>query len=144
MRADKRDISKLIKQLWSEEKLPLIGGLLLAGGAIYKDVMVNAAREPASFCLDGRDYSVQFSYITLLQTVEYKDFRIHCGGGSHGADGFVLALNARGELLWLLMDEINPIERMTIESGTIHAFNNNWQKFTIPVFEPQKYSVTDV
>ena len=134
-----KEISTMVLELWEQEKLPLIGNLLLADGRLYKNIMSNTAYQCKPFEASSRDYASWFSHINVLQSATYQDYLIYCGNGSYGSDGFILVLKADHSLHWLMIDDINPIERFTIQNGIIHAHNNLKQEFIIPITVPENY-----
>jgi|GEM_PF-1820794 len=135
------EVSSMVLKLWEQKKLPLVGGLLLPDGRLYKNLANNIFCEYEMLQENSKDYSSWFSRISVLHSRSYQGYSVYCGDGSYGSDGFILVLNKDSTLHWLIMDDINPIEQLTVENGVIHALNNLQQKFTFPIMEPEKYQI---
>jgi hypothetical protein len=126
-------MTDIIQSLWEQHKLPIIDGIYKSNGLYYKlsDGKVVIAE------LSQKDYSKWYSKVSITAEIEHQGVTYHCGEGSYGSDGYVIAI--RGEVIeWLFFGDINPIERIWIESGEIHALNNCKAEWVIPVSEPQE------
>lgn len=137
-----KDIANLIHHLWKQGRLPLVEGLLLSDGTIYKNVLKNTLHQPEQWNAADKDYTNWYSEIDISQSEEYGPYKIFAGDGSYGSDGFILVLSKSGSFHWLLMDTINPIEAFTVQNKTIYARNNNSQEFIIPIDKPAEYQIS--
>lgn len=134
-------LQELVLNLWLDEKLPIINGLLLNNGDFYSDIRNSPVRLSQTFDPNETDFNDWFSCIDIFQSEEYKNYKVYAGDGSHGSEGYVLVLTSDDKFLWLLFDEINPIERFEIKDDIIFAINNCGVKFILPIHHPEKYQV---
>ena len=136
-------ISSTISKLWQDNKLPFIKGLLNADGSFYE---LGAGGFRRSFIdITENNYNEDFSYIDIAVSINHMGIDYYCGGGSHGSDGWILAM-ANNKVEWLFFDYVNPFEKLWIQDKKIHAVNNLGVEFIFPIGKPQElyYKVIDV
>ncbi len=127
------ELKNKILEMWNNEELPILMGLLF-DNKLYTFADGNLINE-RDFSVDEIDDEyVAAAYHFLSEN--YEGYQVCAGEGSYGSDGYVLVLDSKGEIYWVLFDEINPIERLSIENYVITAINNNGVEFIIPLHEP--------
>jgi len=131
----------MVLTLWKDKKLPIIDGLLY-NSTLYEiddEKLECKVLNKKPFLLAKKDYLKKyFSYIHTHKSIEYKGMKIYAGEGSWGGDGFILVLTKEGQLYWLWMDMINPIEDIECKNDVIYAVNNCEAEFIIPLHTPEK------
>jgi hypothetical protein len=138
-------ILDIISQLWDKEKLPIINGLVKEDGSFYDIEIgeycypVKNDYKPKKIDLSLKNYLECFSHIYILQQLTHFEITYYCGEGSHGSDGWLLALDSNNELKWLFFSqEANPFEKLWIENNEIHVMNNLNIEWIFPINSPEK------
>lgn len=138
-------ILDIISDCWHKEKLPIIDGLVRSDGSFYKIEVDCGCRpvemdyQPTAFDISCKNYYQYCSSILGLTSIMHLGITYYCGEGSHGSDGFIIAINSDSKVEWLFFSqEANPFEKLWIDSGEVHAMNNLNIEWIFPIDSPEK------
>lgn len=129
-------ILNVISELWKEEKLPVIRGLVKSDCAFY-EFDTDELRLLKSTDFYVGNYRNEFSYVNITVSLKHLDVNYYCGDGSHGSDGWALATNSDNSIKWLFFDYVNPFEKMWIENDEIHIMSNLKTEWIFPIDKPE-------
>ena len=138
-------ILDIISELWNDEKLPIINGLVKADGSFYEIKVedcqpVTADYQPSTFDVTAKNYYEWYSSVLGSPFLTHAEITYYCGECSQGSDGFLLAVNNKNNTVeWLFFDEeANPLEKMWVENDEIHAMSNLNIEWIFPINAPEK------
>ena len=126
----------IISKLWQDDKLPVINGLLKADGSFY-ELEANGLRLSKPIDIAEKNYNEEFSHVDATVSLSHMGIDYHCGCGSHGSDGWLLAMNGE-KVDWLFFDYVNPFEKAWIENDKIHAVSNLGVEWIFPISKPEE------
>jgi hypothetical protein len=138
-------ILDIISDGWLKEKLPIIDGLVKSDGSFYA-IMIDEECRPiemnyqaTSFDISRENYSEYCSSVLGFASITHLGITYHCGEGSQGSDGFLLAVNSDNNAEWLFFSqESNPFEKLWIENDEIHVMSNLNIEWIFPVGNPER------
>lgn len=140
-------IIDVISELWKQEKLPVINGLIKFDGSFYApngsfDVQyhsINKLIRLIPSTLKEKNYYDEFSNIYAHGPLIHLNTTYFWGEGSWGGDGFLVALDSNQKIKWLFFSyEANPFENLCIEKDELHVLNNLYNEWIFPINEPEK------
>ena len=127
-------IIEIISKLWKNKKLPIINGMIKSDGSFY-ELDSNGLRLST---LEVRDYGKWHSSIIEIAFLKHLGVTYYCGEGSHGSDGWVLAIDSDNKIKWLFFGEANPLERLWVQDDELHVMSNLNAEWIFPISEPEK------
>ena len=131
------EIKDIISELWEQDKLPIIEGLVKADGSFY-EMESRGLSASKHFDAEKKDYREWCSSISVWQSLCHLNTVYYCGEGSYGGEGYLFAMN-NNEVKWLFFySSANPFEKLWIENDEIHVLNNNKVEWIFPIEKPEQ------
>jgi len=137
-------ILEIILDYWHKQKLPIIDGLIKSDFSFYEIEIGDDCRpikinyQPTFFDMSRENYSEYCSTALSYISVTHLNITYYCGEGSHGSDGFILAINNDNKVEWLFFSqEVNPFEKLWIENNEVHAMSNLKIEWIFPIDSPE-------
>jgi len=138
-------ILDIISDSWHKEELPIIDGLIKSDSSFYEIEVDDDCRpiemnyQPLFFDISRKNYYEYCSSVLGFTSITHLGITYYCGDGSHGSDGFLLAINSDNKIEWLFFSqEANPFEKLWVEDNEIHVMSNLNIEWIFPVDSPEK------
>ena len=131
-------MKNIVKLLCEKEKLPFIEGLW------HKDTLYQMNSEYEFILSEKKEMtykelmSLERLDVNIACRAENEKYNIYGGETSYGGEGFILITDKSDNIIFLLLDMINPIVDLKIHDDVITAKNNNHEAFEIPINKPWK------
>jgi len=138
-------ILDIISDCWHKEELPIIDGLIKLDGSFYKIEVDDDCRpiemnyQPTSFDISRENYYEYCSSVFGFTSTMHGGITYYCGEGSHGSDGFLIAINSDNNVEWLFFSQYaNPFEKLWVANNEIHVMSNLNIEWIFPIDNPEK------
>ena len=138
-------ILDIISDCWHKEELPIIDGLVKSDGSFYEIEVdydcrpVEMHYPPTAFDINRKNYYQYCSGVSSFNSTTHLGITYYCGEGSHGSDGFLIAINSDSKVEWLFFSqEVNPFEKLWIDNNEVHVISNLNIEWIFPVDSPEK------
>ena len=136
---------RAIQAMWESDKIPLVNGFLFCTAQLFH-VPPNLDNCQRSFSPWSEEPLPVFikregvQYVDLgkrTDSLNLDKLRIVFGEGSRGSDGFVAVTSNTDFVYWIFFHQnLNPIERVRVDDGVIHAFSTSGYEVCLPLYHP--------
>ena len=124
--------------------MPIIDGLIKSDGSFYEIEVDDDCRpiemnyQPTFFDISRKNYFEYCSSVSFT-SITHFDITYYCGEGSHGSDGFLLAINSDNKVQWLYFSqEVNQFEKLWVDNNEIHVISNLNIEWIFPIDNPEQ------